>query len=434
MCPSKASLAGRATTRTPRAALALIALLLAGAPTAPSRAAESDAPLTLARAIEAAIAADPLAAGYAARREAALGRAESRGGLPPTELTLGIENVPTGSFALDAEDMTMVVVGLRQTLPAWGMRGAERTAAERMADAETAAAAERAAAIRRMVRERFAMAAAAEALAAAVAAELPRARAALDAAQGAYASNAVPQGEVAEARLWLAELLEEQLRARSEREVARAELGALIGTELAGAALADAEPGAVAPLAALRAALARHPLLALDAQRAAAAEAEAAAARAARRPEWMLDLRYGMRSGTDMTGMARDDMVSAMVGVSLPFGARNRGAERAAAAEARAMTAERDDRARELAATLESVAARHAALAEIEQLYAATTAPAAALNESAALREFGAARGGYAMLARSQRMRLEVERKRIAVTAERRLAAAQLMYLDGDQP
>lgn len=391
-------------------------------------------PLTLARAIEVAVAADPLAAGYAARREAALGRAQARGALPPPELTLGVENLPTGSFALDQDDMTMVEVGLRQTLPAWGMRDAERTAGAREADAATAAAAERAAAVRRMVRERFAMVAAGEAMAAAIAAELPRARAAVEAAQAGYAAGTAPQGALAEARLWLADLLEMQLRAGSERAVARAELAALVGAELAAAPLADAEPGPVAPLAELRAELERHPLLALEAGRAAAAEAEAAAARAARRPEWMLDLRYGMRSGTDMAGMPRDDMVSAMLGVSLPFGARGRGAERAAAAEARAMHAERADRARELAAELEAAAARHAALAEIEQLYAATTAPAAELNASAALREFGAARGGYAMVAESQRMRLEVERKRIAVTAERRLFAARLLYLDGRQP
>jgi hypothetical protein len=37
-------------------------------------------------------------------------------------------------------------------------------------------------------------------------------------------------------------------------------------------------------------------------------------------------------------------------------------------------------------------------------------------------------------VAQSQRQRLEVERKRIAVTAERRLAAAELLYLDGDLP
>lgn len=432
MFRSIASRQGRTTTRIQTRATLLVAALLACA--ASARAAEAPPPLTLAHALEVAVAGDPLAAGYAARRVAALARAESRGALPTPELTLGVENVPTGSFALDAEDMTMVTIGLRQALPAWGMRDAERDAGERMADAETAAAAERAATIRRMVRQRFAMVAAAEELTRVVAAEMPRARAALEAAQAAYGAGTAPQGEVAEARLFLAELLEEQLRARSEREVARAELAELVGAELAGAPLADAEPGSVAPLAMLRASLAAHPLLAMDEARAVAAEAEAKAARAARRPEWMLDLRYGLRSGTDLAGMPRDDMVSAMLGVTLPFGARSRGVERAAAADARALRAERGDRARELAARLESTAARHAALGEIEQLYAASTVPAAELGRDSALREFGAARGGYAMVAQSQRMRLEVERKRIAVTAERRLAAAELLYLDGAQP
>ena len=424
-----ASRQGRNTTRIHP----LIASLIACALLAPARAADAP-PLTLTRALELAIASDPLAASYAARRDAALARAESRSGLPAPELTLGVENVPTGSFALDAEDMTMVTVGLRQALPAWGMRGAERSAAERMADAETAAAAERTAALRRMVRQRFALVAAAEALTIVVTAELPRARAALDAAQAAYAAGTALQSELAEARLFLAELLEEQLRARSEREMARAELGELIGTAPAAEPLADAEPGAVAVLSELQAALSAHPLLAMDDARATAAEAEAEAARAARRPEWMLDLRYGLRSGNDMGGMPRDDMVSAMVGITLPFGARARGAERASGAEARALRAERSDRARELAARLGSVAARHAALLEIEQLYAASTIPAAELNRDAALREFGAARAGYSRVAQSQRMRLEVERKRIAVTAERRLAAAELLYLDGRQP
>jgi outer membrane protein TolC len=425
-----ASRAGRAV-ETPlafaRAAFALTATLLWTAPVG------ADPALPLARALELAQARDPLAAGFAARRDAALARAAERAALPDPTLSIGVENLPTGDLALDAEDMTMVSVALRQPLPAWGRRAAERSAAERGADAERAAGAERAAALRRMVRERFAMVAAAGALDAAIEAELPRARAALDAAQAAYAAGATPQSDVAEARLWLAELLESRLRARSDAAVARAGLVELVGPAGAGA-LGDAEPGPVAPLAELRAALPEHPALAMDAERAAAAEAEAAAARAARRPEWMLDLRYGVRSGTGMGGAPRDDMVSAMLGMSLPFGARSRGAERAASAEARAVAAERDDRARELGAALEAAAARHAALLEIEVLYAAAAAPAAALNETAQLRDFSAARAGYAALARAQRMRFDTERRRIAITAERRAVAAELLYLDGRQP
>jgi len=70
--------------------------------------------------------------------------------------------------------------------------------------------------------------------------------------------------------------------------------------------------------------------------RIAAAQSAVDLAEQRRRPGWMLDVSYGFRSGEEMDGESRADMLSAMVSVDLPLFRGNRQDREVAAARAEA--------------------------------------------------------------------------------------------------
>src|SRR3989338_4259824 len=73
--------------------------------------------LTLAETERLALEHAPWYAHHRANVDAAAERAVYEGRLPDPQLTLGYVNVPTDTWKLDQEDMTMTMVGVRQSFP-----------------------------------------------------------------------------------------------------------------------------------------------------------------------------------------------------------------------------------------------------------------------------------------------------------------------------
>jgi hypothetical protein len=73
--------------------------------------------LTLAEAERLALEQAPALARSQAEVSASRERTVYAGELPDPQLTLGALNVPTDSYRLDQEDMTMLMLGVRQALP-----------------------------------------------------------------------------------------------------------------------------------------------------------------------------------------------------------------------------------------------------------------------------------------------------------------------------
>jgi cobalt-zinc-cadmium efflux system outer membrane protein len=86
--------------------------------------------LSLQQSVEQALSGNPSIAEIKSRAEAMAAIPSQEGALPDPTLNFGMLNVPTRSFNLQKEDMTMIEVGLSQTIPFPGKLALKEKAAE----------------------------------------------------------------------------------------------------------------------------------------------------------------------------------------------------------------------------------------------------------------------------------------------------------------
>ncbi len=277
------------------------------------RASAPEQPLALSEVAGLALQEQPLLAAQVAQAAAAREVAVAARQLPDPRWRFGLTSLPVDTFEFDQEPMTQVVIGVSQPLPAREKRHQAGLRAEREAALkELGMQASR----NRIVRDaRLAwldayQAEAAQAWLKRIESELMRQ---VEWSEVAYKTGQVAQDEVLALRGRLASFrdrIDEQHR-RSGR--ARAELVRWLGepgrrplAELPGEA--NWQPGQ-----GVDDRIDGHPDMAWAQAGVALAEAEAGQARAAYRPDWNLDLAYGLRGGD------RPDFVSVMVGVEWPL-------------------------------------------------------------------------------------------------------------------
>ena len=86
--------------------------------------------LSIQQSVEQALSGNPGIAEIKSRAEALAAIPSQEGALPDPTLNFGMLNVPTRSFSLQKEDMTMIEVGLSQTIPFPGKLALKEKAAE----------------------------------------------------------------------------------------------------------------------------------------------------------------------------------------------------------------------------------------------------------------------------------------------------------------
>ena len=315
------------------------------------------AALTLAEAERLAVERDAVLRQLASESLAMRERAVAEGQLMDPKLRLGAVNVPVDSFSLDDEDMTMLEVGVSQEFPAAGTRELARRRMEQSAVAADAVAADRRLVVQREVRRAWtelAYLARARELLASQSDWVEQMRAA---ARARYASGEGKQLDLLQAGLDVAMLREQQLDLERDEAMRRAQLGRWIGEEEAARAGPFSLPARadLEPLATLESRLPGHPAQHDFERRIEAANTGVEPGEQGRKPGWMLDLSYGLRSGRMVDGETRPDMLSAMVTVDLPLFRANRQDREVAAAraEARGLHDMHDDHQREMRAMLE---------------------------------------------------------------------------------
>jgi outer membrane protein TolC len=394
--------------------------------------------LDLAEAERIAIERDATLRQLAEESRAMRERAVAEGQLMDPKLRLGAVNVPVDSFSLDAEDMTMLEVGVSQEFPAGRTRELARKRMEQSAVAAEAVAADRRLVVQREVRRAWtelAYVARARALVEGQAEWVEQMRAS---ARARYASGEGKQLDVLQAGLDVAMLREQLLDLDRDEAMRRAQLGRWIGDDQARLANATALPAraSLEPLATLEERLLRHPAQQDFERRIAAAETATDLARQRSRPSWMLDVSYGFRDGEMMGGESRPDMLSAMVSFDLPLFRANRQDREVAAAraETRALHEMHDDHQREMLAMLAeawSVADRTAAL---ERFYETDLLPLAEQSVQAALLAYGANRSMIDDVIVARRASLEASLKHLRLVADRAQARYDIDYLVGEAP
>jgi outer membrane protein TolC len=390
--------------------------------------------LTLADAERAAIERDSVLRQLEAEAFAMRERAIAEGQLMDPKLRFGAVNVPVDTFNLADEDMTMLEVGVSQEFPGGRTR---ELAQQRMQ--ESAAAAEAVAADRRLIVRREVRRAWTEL------GYVARARELLDsqtdwveqmraAARARYASGEGTQLDLLRAGLDIAMLREQQLDLERDAAMRRAQLGRWIGDDAAAGAGPFTLPARseLEPLAALEPRVLRHPAQVDFERRIDAAQTGVDLAKQRYKPGWMLDMSYGLRSGS-MDGESRPDMLSAMVTVDLPLFRANRQDREVAAAraDARGLHEMHDDHQREMQAMLAEAWAIAARTSELELFYERELVPLAEQSVQAALLAFRANRVMVDEVIEARRIALETWLKHLRLVADRSQAQYDIDYLVG---
>jgi outer membrane protein TolC len=405
-------------------------LLALAAPRAPA--------LSLAEAERLAVERDAVLRQLQAESFAMRERAVAEGQLMDPKLKFGAVNVPVDDFSLDAEDMTMLEVGLSQEFQPGRTRQLARRRMEQSATAAEAVANDRRRIVQREVRRAWielGYLARARELITSQADWVEQMR---GAARARYASGAGRQIEVLQAGLDVAMLREQQLDLDRDEAMRRAQLARWIGEDR----VAEAGPFALparaelAPLATLESRLPGHPAQVDFERRIEAAETGIDLAQQRKRPGWMLDLSYGWRSGEMMDGKSRPDMLSAMVTMDLPFFRANRQDREVAAAraEARGLHDMHDDHQRDMRAMLAEAWSVAGRTAELERFYEGELVPLAEQSVQAALLAYRSNRAMVDEVIAARRVALDTWLKHLRLSADRAQAQYDIDYLVGEQP
>jgi len=315
----------------------MILLFIAAASTGVSAAPEEPRDVQLQELISEAARNNPEIRAARDEVEAARQRVSPAGALDDPMLEAGLINVPTDSWRLNREDMTMKMLGLAQRFPFPGKRALRREVAERDAGTAEHGYRETVNRVARQVKLAY--------LDLSLALESVRLlkdttlvlEQFLRIVESRYAVGQGAQADVFKAQTQLAKMREELLRMERERPVMEAELAMLLGRPGAPSISASLPgvPQMRLELESLRdTALRQRPqLLALRS----VVEKNNTSIELARKeynPDFDVRLQYGQRESM-LDGTKRPDMVSLMVAINLPIWGKDKIDPRVA--EARSM-------------------------------------------------------------------------------------------------
>lgn len=380
-------------------------------------------PLGLAETAELAVAAQPRLLARAHAAEGLRHAAVAAGELPDPNLRFGVMSVPLDNFSLTEMEMTQASIGVMQMIPGGNKRALERTRMEREAGMSDAALeVER----RRIAREAR--------------------RAWLEAYMPERALGLLRQldDEFARQLDWAVVALktdrigrDDTLMLRAERERlrdkiaeqegmarrARAGLGRWLG-DAAGRPLADPALSPAFDLARLEAALDKHPELNEADAGLRLAESDVDLAREASKPDWTVEVAYGLRGG------GRPDLISVQAGVDLPLFQAKRQDKRLAMrlAELDKTRQTREDMRRGLLAELRAMYAEWQSARARVAAYDKTLLPLAETRVDNALANYRAGKSDFAAVSAARREVLETRMQRLAVQVAEARAASELDY------
>lgn len=377
----------------------------------------------------------------AARKEleAASQRVAPSGALDDPMLEAGLVSVPTDSFRLDREDMTMKMIGVSQRIPYPGKRGLREEVASRDAEAVQHAYQEMA---NRVVRDlRIAYLDLGLVLATTALTEKNKAviEQFLQFAESRYKVGQGSQADVLKAHTQLSRMTDELLKLARERPMLEAELNRALGRGISATAPVPVPPGmrdVSLRLGSLhdQALQSRPRLLALD-RVIAKNEKALQLARLDYYPDFDVRFSYGQRDNAP-DGMKRSDLVTLTVAVNLPvWQARKRDPR---VAEAQAMlgqaTMMREASRNELAAKLRQQVAVAEQSRRSARLYEKDILPQARLTVEAALAAYRVNRVDFMTLLDNQMTVFSSEIALAAAVAGLHKALAEIDFLTGRQP
>lgn len=414
--------------RRPHRALFSLALLAAMG-TQAQTANDSPAVLSLPAAVLAATEQAPSPAAASAMARAARERAVAVAQRPDPVLRLSLDNLPVQGadrFSTTRDFMTQRSVSVMQTFTRADKRSARAESLEREAQAALAERSVRLAAVQQHTAIAWFERRAAEQRRQLLHSQRAEAQRQVEAGEAALRGARATPAELITLRDGLAQLAQAQLDADAEVNNTRRALARWTGGPHLGPL---GEPPSLARhrLAQHSAEdrLARHPELVRLAAGVSQAEAEAVVARADREPDWTGELMFSQR------GSRYANMVSIGISLPLPWDRPQRQDRELAArlAQAEALRAEREDRAREYAVQTEAWnEAWRAGLARLALIDRDRT-PLAQQRIEAALAAWRGGQGSLTAVLDARRAALALQMERIDVELQTARPWARLEYL-----
>ncbi|MEJ8566588.1 TolC family protein [Elongatibacter sediminis] len=397
----------------------------------------AQAELTLEHAESLALSADPAAQRFDSESQALQALAIAAGELPDPMARLGFMSLPVDSFNLGQEAMTQVVAGVVQRFPRGDTRSLEQRRLRERASGQDHAAADQRLLTVLSVRERYLEVVLQQRLQTLTGTARSVFAGLADITRDYYATGRAQQQDVLQASVELARIEERALQYEQREHEARAELAAFVGPA-AHDELTSAWPilPEVPAAGELKAALAEHPRLLALQQQVLAAETGVDLADERYRPEFAVDVSYGLRSGSDPQGVSRPDLFSAMVVMDLPFFHEKRQDQVKAArlAESSATAYRRDDTWRKLRADLERSLAALKTVEQRRELFESVLLPQAEFSAEASFEAYQSAVGDLTGLLRARIAEYELGLDHARVQAEVLRLRARLLYLGGETP
>jgi cobalt-zinc-cadmium efflux system outer membrane protein len=389
--------------------------------------------LRLAEATSLALKANPMLLASRFAADAAAQRVGPAGALPDPELQLGLMNRMVSAFGSTMDPMTMNQVQLMQMLPWPGKLGNARRAAEHTAGATRADADEQALMLEAQVRMAYPEVADADRALDVMRRTQGLLRDFLQISTTMYSVGSAVQQDVLRAQVEVARMGEDITRMEQERVAMAARLNALLGRDatVPVPAVELPEPsGDLPPTDSLIArALAQRPALRAGTERVAAAEATLAGARRELYPDLKVGVAYQSRP-------AFDNMISLMVGISLPIfaGRRQLPMRRQMVAMRDMSEAELLSLRNETIARIVETRARAVRDRDLAALYRSSILPQARSAVQAALSSYRVGRVSFMQLVDNQMTVNQYEIETIRLLADYQQALGELTALTGGQP
>ena len=282
--------------------------------------------MTLDRAVQTSLAANPYLAAVTARAEALQAVPAQARTLPDPVLGLNAMNLPVDSFNLRQEPMTQLQLTFSQMIPYPGKRQLMADAAGYEARAGLARAEDARLELAGQVRAAWWRLFQHDRALEIIGQNTRLMRDFIQIAQARYRVGDGLQQDVLLAQLELSRLLERELRLNGMRARAETALGALLDGPVNGSIVLPPEPGNIrlpdipADAELVRAAVADRPALGAQQALTGAARARLSLAELNLRPNLMVGAGYGLRQGDDpFRGRERPDFLSVMFGVTVPL-------------------------------------------------------------------------------------------------------------------
>jgi outer membrane protein TolC len=404
--------------------------LLAGAVLA-SLASMPSLALTLEQALLLAGREAPNLMARAAELEAARQAAVPAGELPDPKLLLGLQNLPIEGqerWRLDAEPMTMGMLGVMQEVPNRAKRSARVELARAGIDSAAAQEQVERLQVQRQTAQAWIVAQALEQRLQLFQDFYAENRLLERAVQARLAGGRGPSADSLGPRQEALALAEREDELQQQRSQARAVLRRWVGAA-ADESLRGPLPDWPVDEARYRHALPQHPELQAFVPQTREAEARVKLAEADRRPDWSWELAYQQRD------RAFGDMLSLQLSIDLPVFAGSRQNPRIAAqrAELLALEAEREALLRDHALQLAMDLAEHRRLQRAVERSHEQLLPLAEQRVRLSLADYQAGRGELGELIAARRERVEAQLRHLDFLEQRALVAARLHFAYGNQ-